>query len=86
MQNKFKSTIEFYFFLLYDLFLQKGHIFRGLSMDMAGVAQLVRAPVCGTGGRGFESHHSPHILQSFIRTHKIKSGSTTRCIAPQAQR
>ncbi len=26
---------------------------------MAGVAQSVRAPVCGTGGRGFESHHSP---------------------------
>jgi hypothetical protein len=20
---------------------------------------LVRAPVCGTGGRGFNSHHSP---------------------------
>lgn len=27
---------------------------------MAGVAQLVRAPVCGTGGRGFETHRSPH--------------------------
>ena len=26
---------------------------------MADVAQLVRAPVCGTGGRGFKSHHSP---------------------------
>ena len=24
-----------------------------------GVAQLVRAPGCGPGGRGFESHHSP---------------------------
>lgn len=23
------------------------------------VAQLVRAPVCGTGGRGFETHLSP---------------------------
>lgn len=29
---------------------------------MAGVAQLVRAPVCGTGGRGFDSHHSPHYI------------------------
>ena len=26
---------------------------------MADVAQLVRAPVCGTGGRGFKPHHSP---------------------------
>ena len=28
--------------------------------QMAGVAQLVRAPVCGTGGRRFEPGHSPH--------------------------
>ena len=28
---------------------------------MAGVAQLVRASVCGTEGRGFKSRHSPHI-------------------------
>ena len=27
---------------------------------MVGVAQLVRAPGCGPGCRGFESHHSPH--------------------------
>lgn len=27
---------------------------------MADVAQLVRASVCGTEGRGFKSHHSPH--------------------------
>ena len=26
---------------------------------MADVAQLVRALVCGTGGRGFKTHHSP---------------------------
>ena len=26
---------------------------------MVGVAQLVRAPGCGPGGRGFDSHHSP---------------------------
>jgi DNA-binding MarR family transcriptional regulator len=30
--------------------------------DMAGVAQLVRAPDCGSGGRRFETGHSPHIL------------------------
>ena len=27
---------------------------------MVVVAQLVRALVCGTGGRGFESHHPPN--------------------------
>ena len=27
---------------------------------MVGIAQLVRAPGCGPGGRGFESHYSPH--------------------------
>ena len=26
---------------------------------MVTVAQLVRAPVCGTGGRGFDTHQSP---------------------------
>ena len=26
---------------------------------MVVVAQLVRAPDCGSGGRGFESHHPP---------------------------
>ena len=29
---------------------------------MVGVAQLVRAPGCGSGGRGFETPHSPHLL------------------------
>jgi hypothetical protein len=29
---------------------------------MASVAQLVRAAVCGTVGRGFETHHSPHVF------------------------
>ena len=33
---------------------------------MVGVAQLVRAPDCGSGGRGFKSHHSPHLLMSSI--------------------
>ena len=30
---------------------------------MVDVAQLVRAPGCGPGGRGFESHHSPFVLK-----------------------
>ena len=28
---------------------------------MVDVAQLVRAPVCGTGGRGFKSRHPPQL-------------------------
>ena len=28
---------------------------------MVGIAQLVRAPDCGSGGREFESHYPPHI-------------------------
>lgn len=31
---------------------------------MVGVAQLVRAPDCGSGGRGFETHHSPSLVQA----------------------
>ena len=27
---------------------------------MVGIAQLVRVPGCGPGGRGFDSHYSPH--------------------------
>jgi hypothetical protein len=29
---------------------------------MVDVAQLVRAPDCGSGGRGFDPHHSPHSI------------------------
>ena len=29
---------------------------------MVGVAQLVRAPDCGSGGRGFDPRHSPHFF------------------------
>ena len=29
---------------------------------MVAVAQLVRAPVCGTGGRGFKSPQPPHLF------------------------
>ncbi len=31
------------------------------DMNMADVAQLVRATGCGPVGRGFETHHSPHM-------------------------
>ena len=32
-----------------------------VKIFMATVAQQVRALVCGTGGRGFETHQSPQI-------------------------
>lgn len=37
-----------------------------VSHLMAGVAQLVRARVCGTRGRGFKTRRSPHLLKFFI--------------------
>lgn len=33
---------------------------------MVGVAQLVRALDCDSGGRGFEPHHPPHLNILFI--------------------
>ena len=33
---------------------------------MVGVAQLVRAPGCGPGGRGFNSHRSPKPIAGSI--------------------
>ena len=33
---------------------------------MEDIAQLVRAPDCGSGGRGFESHYPP----SFFAIHE----------------
>ena len=38
---------------------------------MVVVAQLVRASVCGTEGRGFESHLPPILSPDFI---KLRSG------------
>ena len=33
---------------------------------MVDVAQLVRAPVCGTGGRGFKSRHPPQLFSPTV--------------------
>ena len=52
---------------------------------MAGVAQLVRAPGCGPGGRRFETGHSPHLyiyvlllIFSFGPSHAEESNSGER--------
>ena len=37
--------------------------FDGGRKDMVGVAQSVRAPDCGSGGCGFDSRLSPHLLR-----------------------
>src|SRR5262249_24046022 len=42
--------------------LEEGLGFR----QMVGVAQLVRAPGCGAGGRGFEPHHPPHFVKCVV--------------------
>jgi hypothetical protein len=37
---------------------------------MAGVAHLVRAPGCGSGGSGFETRRLPHLyLGSYTKSH-----------------
>ncbi len=47
---------------------------------MAGVAQLVRAPVCGTGGRRFETGHSPHLIPAYAG---FVNSDGRRVVSPQ---
>ena len=58
---------------------------------MAGVAQLVRASVCGTECRQFESGHPPHKIQTrifaglnFIRLGQMRTGE--KASRPAAKR
>ena len=60
------TKILFYFkmvsILIFDLVLRE--LYRKPSnkiynISMVAVAQLVRAPDCGSGGRGFETHQPP---------------------------
>ena len=41
---------------------------------MVAVAQLVRALVCGTGGRGFKSPQPPHELKKNLNLLFLKLG------------
>ncbi len=41
------------------------HPVYGKNQYMVDIAQLVRAPDCGSGGRGFESHYPPHEIPLF---------------------
>ena len=45
-------------------FFKKKYIF-SIEFFMVAVAQLVRALVCGTGGRGFKSPQPPHFSEIF---------------------
>ena len=45
---------------------------------MVGLAQLVRALVCGTGGRGFESRILPHSLENIKLKSKNINNSSVR--------
>ena len=48
-----------YFFAIQDYTLQPFFFALYLPTIMVVVAQLVRAPDCGSGGRGFETHLPP---------------------------
>ena len=61
----FSTRLPFFFFLFhFPLFTFHFH--------MVGVAQLVRAPDCGSGGREFDSLHSPQANSEGICNEKRK--------------
>ncbi len=39
---------------------------------MVAVAQLVRVPGCGPGGRGFESHQPPHLSHHYAKLFALR--------------
>ena len=47
---------------------------------MVDIAQLVSVPGCGPGGRGFESHYSPHNERHSAKSSYSSILTTTRRI------
>ena len=48
------------------------------ARHVVGIAQLVRAPDCGSGGRGFDSHYSPHIFLLISRSIGVSPSGKAR--------
>ena len=48
---------------------------------MVGIAQLVRAPDCGSGGRRFESDYPPHLIYIMGYSQVGKAQDFDSCIS-----
>ena len=48
--------------------------------SMVGVAQLVRAPGCGPGGRGFETHLPPQRMEALQQCGAFSLLNTSRLL------
>ena len=68
------------------IFQRRGVSFTGFRLVI--VAQLVRAPGCGPGGRGFKSRLSPHfysqkassqIQTSLLNAHEVRPAVQIQC-------
>ena len=56
-----------YILIFYSVFEGVFTKYPPLIFTMVAVAQLVRAPDCGSGGRGFETHQPPIFLGDINR-------------------
>ena len=48
------------------------------ARHVVGIAQLVRVPGCGPGGRGFEPHYSPHFFRCECRVVGVSPSGKAR--------
>ena len=52
---------------------------------MVGIAQLVRAPDCGSGGRGFKPRYSPSVPDDARKCNQMQpAAKTAGCVVPRA--